>query len=366
MKRICHFGQLSRLILLLITLAASTSDYCLAQKLDKTIWAATVGGVSKTDDGGRSWTNFIEGVGGGVHSIAVRNGIVWAGTEHGVSRSSDDGHTWTTFDSDDGLPAKNYIDVSALCIQADGTLWIGCSNLRYVANSCGKTEDDGKSWTFYELRPGKRNYEISDIIECDGSIWVFSPGTRAYSTRTNPHYKFGGLFRTVDKGLTWEEISVSACISPSEILSLSCRDSTLFVNTKYGIYRSEDNGESWSLIDTEGIRRFTPSRVFAGNDDFLCGVKDSVFAIWNGHCGSYEEVMLLPTTSSFGIFSGVGSVLIDDEAIYLAVTLRDVVRKKPAGGVLISLDGGESWEVQTVEDGLGGYVYDLAIESADR
>ena len=335
------------------------------------VWAATGGGVSKTEDGGKTWVNYFLGTGKHVHSIAVKDSIVWAGTELGVCKSLDGGKTWTTYDSKDGLPAyhlpalKNHIFVSSICIASDSTVWIACKYLPRSTNTIGKTHDGGKTWKFYELAKGKIGYEVNSIISIDGSIWAAAPGTRSYSTRTDPGYKFGGLYRTDNDGRTWTAFTTWNGLFGNQVNSVFAHDKNVYVMTDKGIDLTEDHGKTWQRFAPAKFRAFDvlryPTSLFTSNGQEVFVAYGTMLSTTQDSGKTWDDIDIADRVKEQGIMTSINSMLIIGDEIWLGIALRGP-NDKALGGVLRSVDGGKNWKVYTIDDGLGGYVYALTVE----
>jgi photosystem II stability/assembly factor-like uncharacterized protein len=116
--------------------------------------AIEVGGVVRTDDGGRSWDNVHGGIHDDVHSVAVhsKNGaIVYAATRHGFGRSEDYGRTWQRID---GFEGQGYARPLAVHPQRPERVYTAAATVgpggfqRPVGSECGvfRSDDGGLTW----------------------------------------------------------------------------------------------------------------------------------------------------------------------------------------------------------------------------
>ncbi len=335
------------------------------------VWAATGGGVSRTTDGGKTWVNHFLGEGKNVHSVAVDGGQVWAGTEQGVCKSIDGGKTWTTYDSDDGLPSyhlesfKDHIVVSSVCVETDSAVWIGCRYLPGRANTLGKSEDGGKTWKLFELNKGRIGYEISSIVSSGGNVWVGALGTRAYSSKTDPEYKYGGLYRTTDGGKTWTVFTTDNGLSGNVVRSLYLHNGCIYVLTNRGIDVTEDDGITWESsapgqFHASNRVRY-PGALYVADDRNIYAAHDNQLSVTRDAGKTWKGIDFEGAVEATGWMTSLNSILVVGGELWLGATIRDP-EDNPVGGVLKSVDGGKTWTVYTVDDGVGGCVYALAVE----
>lgn len=117
--------------------------------------AIEVGGVVRTEDGGRTWENVRGGIHDDVHSVAVhaRDGaIVYAATRHGFGRSEDYGETWRYTGSFEG---QGYARPLAVNPNRPDRIYTAAATTgpdgfrRPVGAECGvfRSDDGGLSWT---------------------------------------------------------------------------------------------------------------------------------------------------------------------------------------------------------------------------
>jgi hypothetical protein len=197
-----------------------------------TIYAATSGGLSKSTNGGTSWTNYTTSNGllsNTVNAVFVHISTflevttitIYAGTGSGLSTSTDGGTTWTNYTTTNGLVNNNVKDVIAT-----GTLFKSI----YVATSGGLSisTNSGSSWTSYTTGPDQiANNDVHSVLYISSAIYA--------STH-------GGLSRTTNSGTTWTTISTNASTIVNDIFVLGLN---LYVATSTGLAISNTNGTSW-------------------------------------------------------------------------------------------------------------------------
>ena len=95
-------------------------------------------GIVKTEDGGNTWRNYMEGY--TAWNFGFQDSVVWAATDHGLIRSKDGGRHWDFFDIiDDSTNDRVYIDeVISVTIQ-DTIVWVGTYQGLAYSKDCGKT-----------------------------------------------------------------------------------------------------------------------------------------------------------------------------------------------------------------------------------
>ncbi|WP_421977987.1 BspA family leucine-rich repeat surface protein [Roseivirga seohaensis] len=131
------------------------------------------------------------------------------------------------------------------------------------------------------------------------------------------------------------------------IASVSATSSGIFVGAATGLYRSTDNGESFSqLNDSTNI-----NVVFEKNGTLYVGYESGLgISTDNG-----ETFSIKTTTNSDLPSNDIANISVFDNTLYLSIS-----DASSNGGVIVSTDNGESFERKTLSDGLGSNeVYDV-------
>lgn len=247
-----------------------------------TVWVATGGTLSRTDDLGNSWTIYdkSDGIGrGGISKITERNGVVWLATiidssfagstvyaGGGLTWSDDFGETWhyipqpiDSADITEYKPIKTTIENLTWDIAlTDSSIWIAS-----WGGGIRMSEDGGQSWI---------------LITVDGQ--PFSPGTNfshmgfsiVYDENAIWAGTGGGIFKTTDNGETWERFNhrennipgnwirdlTVQFVDDKKIIWASCAETDGSDPTETrGITKSEDNGKTWiSMLEGEFAHSF--------------------------------------------------------------------------------------------------------------
>ncbi len=151
------------------------------------------GGIFKSTDGGLNWTQLPNQPGSRrmFYGIAVdptdSNRLFWGacGDKGGVWRSEDAGGTWERMG--DVEPWVFNVEVTA-----DGTVYAGANNL-------WRSTDHGKTWKQLTKLKGRTVVGIATDPEDGRRVWI--------SAVTWGGGDDGGVFRTIDGGATWQEIT---------------------------------------------------------------------------------------------------------------------------------------------------------------
>ena len=226
------------------------------------------GGIFKTTDGGTNWTPIFDRQGTiSVGDIALEPGnpdVIWVGTGEsnsrnsssfgdGVYKSTDGGKTWKHLGLKDSDTISKIIvhpkDPNVVYIAAMGHTW-GANDERGVF----MTTDGGKTWkkTLYidelhgasdlDIDPQNPNILYAGMWHFQRKPWTFTSGS-----------KKGGVFRSIDGGLTWKKIEKGL---PKEIGRIGVAVAHSNTDVVYAIleakegtlYRSDDKGETFRQV----------------------------------------------------------------------------------------------------------------------
>ena len=292
------------------------------------------GGIFRLQESANSWTTLDLGENSGaeIRSIlSLKNGELIAGTAgQQIYRSSNEGDSWDTYE----VGLTNSI-VHNFKITTDGHLFAGTVRVGFYMSV-----DRGDSW---------RSIDIGDTERID--VLAEAPdGSLVAATQKR------NIYRSVDGGLAWENIgsesdaeqfgfypTISAHVTQAGTIMIAGYDSK--------IMRSEDNGETWTLVEipvvrdpgngsSENVRSFVEWRdgtlfttvfgrgVFRSFDDGIT---------WEAINSGLQslDTSLLAGSQSGDLYLGIGTEwYFTDEGEYAPIE----------GAIYRSQDGGENWE----------------------
>ena len=220
------------------------------------VWMACFGqSIQKSDDAGQTWRTLtcdhkewspINYMNQRMFSVHITvSGNLWVGTAEGVNlcteyNTPDSLREWKQFTYADGLTGNFVTAVKSLYDQAEGkeyvyaATWLAESSAE--SNGVSYTSDNGASWN--KCLTGEKIYNFG-----------FS-GTDVYACGDN------GLFKSADRGNYWEKYVIRAWsdikkdyVDVGKVYSFLYQNSIMFVGTGQGMAVSEDNGNTWYMIE---------------------------------------------------------------------------------------------------------------------
>ncbi|MBV8392747.1 MAG: glycosyl hydrolase, partial [Alphaproteobacteria bacterium] len=321
-------------------------------------FGACAGGIWKTVDGGVFWRCVSDGFMGSsaLGSIAVASSdpnVIYAGTGEtairldvsygdGVHKSDDAGRSWRNI----GLGSSKF--VGRICIHPANP------DLVYVAalgdifgpneeRGVYRSRDGGRTWekVLYrsdvagaiDLSMDRANPRIlfASIWEARRNFWNLSSGGPG-----------SGLFRSMDGGDTWEEITGNAGLPEGLLGKIGVAVSPVrggrvwalveAEGDKTGLYRSDDHGARWSQVSANRDLMHRPwyyTHVFADT-----GHADTVFV---------TNLQMWKSTDGGATFNEVSTRHGDNHDLWIDPNDPDRMIEGNDGGANVSLNGGASW-----------------------
>ena len=251
---------------------AVTGDY---KHKNTFYFGATGGGVWKTTDGGNNWKNISDKYfGGSIGAVAVApsdENIIYAGEGEntmrgnvseglgGIWRSDDGGRTWRNM----GLKEGRHIIRIVIHPRDPNIVWLAVMGHLFGPNNergVYKTTDGGKTWKrvlFVNNQTG-----CSDLVMEPDNPSVFYAGMWR-ALRTPYSMESGGdgssLWKSVDGGENWTNISTKKGLPKGVwgIVGVAVAQSNpdkiyaIVENKDGGLFMSENGGDTWALTSSD-------------------------------------------------------------------------------------------------------------------
>lgn len=335
-------------------------------------FGAVGGGLWKTVDGGFTWKPVTDGQlnSSSVGAVAVSEtnpDIVYIGTGEtqfrgnimqgdGIYKSTDAGKTWQHI----GL--KNTQAIARVRIHPTNPdiVYVAALGHPYGPNEergVFKTSDGGKTWKKV-LYKGEKAGAVDLIIDPQHPETVYASIWQVYRT---PYKMWGGggasgLFKSTNGGETWEELTrkpgmpkatvgkIGVTVSPVD----SKRVWAVVESDEGGVYRSDDAGATWKLVNNERKlrqRAFYYSRLVADPKD-----RDGVYGL---NVGFYKS-----TDGGVTFDKTIKPPHGDNHDLWIAADDPNRLAESNDGGGTISVNGGDTW---TDEDFPTAQLYHITV-----
>jgi hypothetical protein len=186
-----------------------------------TVFAGSLYGSYRSINNGNTWQTMLSSA--SIRCFSVTGDTIFAGG-NGVYRSFNNGSTWIPVNS--GLPSG---PVNAI-VKSDTAIYAGLNNGLYCST------DYGSSWINLNFMSGAgSSLPVSSILIKGNNIFV---GTAGY-----------GLYFSPDHGGTWLHLTngLPLYTTFNSVVSLG---SILYVGEYDGVYSSNDDGNTWTLLSS--------------------------------------------------------------------------------------------------------------------
>jgi len=284
-------------------------------------------------------------LGNGIIDLLINGDDVWAATGYGLNKSANEGVSWDSFDAED-YNSKG--GLSALALMDSNTIWIATAfdttaqdEDLSAGGGLSYTQDGGLSWTHVRQPVDSRDEtEYSptttviqnltfDIAFVDSTIWIASFG--------------GGLRRSDDMGQTWQVVTTDGIPFSSgdyvnhRAFSLLEENGNLWYGSAEGISKSADNGLTWQRF-THKNQEFPIS----GNFVVALGYQQASNTIWAATIEALgaDEKRAVSKSTNGGL---TWEVVLEGIFAHNFGFAGNRVFVAADAGVFISEDGGESW-----------------------
>ncbi len=326
------------------------------QRPKEFFFGATGGGVWKTTDAGSTWNQVSDNTFGtasvGALAVAPSNPeIIVAGTGErdirgdishgdGLYRSKDAGNTWANI----GLKECQTISRVVIDPKDPDTMLVAAFGHVYGPNrerGVFKTTNGGASWRKVLFESEKAG-AVDLILDPSNSKVVLAATWEAWRTPFSMNSGGPGskLWKSTDGGETWDDLSQAKGL-PKGILgkigvSISPVDSSryyaLVESLEGGLFRSDDAGKTWQLVNSDRNwrqRAWYYTHVYAGPKN-----KDEVYVLNVGFGRS---------TDGGKTFQGLNTPHSDNHDLWISPDDPKRMIEANDGGANVSLDGGATW-----------------------
>lgn len=216
-------------------------------------------GIFKSTDRGENWTKIFDGgwhkkliydfASNSIYSLVISN-------DAGIFNSTNNGLSWSKLSN---FPVNHY-GVNDLYIDKSGNLYL-CFNYADQQGGVFLSTNQGQNWT--NILGNAENY-YSIVKTANNRIIVASTGKIYYSD---------------NNGLSWSNISFPVTFTPSKLV-IDKSGNVYLATLGYGIYKSTNNGSSWSLCKEVGWEFYdlyadNDGNLYAGCDNYVYRSTDS-------------------------------------------------------------------------------------------
>ncbi len=254
--------------------------------IDECIFVTTWSGIFKSCDFGFSWTKVYNGQ---VNSLALIDTIIIAGSENsGVIRSNNYGISWNSanvgvdnFSIRLVYEADGVLLASAAGASGSGMFrsvdsansWIRLDPYPYSWNAEGITKNNGILYSF-DFNNSAKVYKSTDL----GLTWFLPSGATnpadiiqsIYSIDNEIYvgiYRFG-LFKSTNEGITWMQINNG--IINKDILSVNGSDSLILSSAFSGVNITFNKGTSWNNL-SQGLNNSSITTLLSVDNNLFAG-----------------------------------------------------------------------------------------------
>ena len=325
---------------------------------------AASGGVWKSENGGSSWNPiFDDQPTQNIGALAIQQSnpnVIWVGTGEGnprnsmnlgmgIFKSEDGGTTWKAM----GLEKTKTIHRILIDPNNENVIYVGALGDPFTKNNhrgLYKSTDGGQTWN--RILYSNNSSGIGDLVmDPQNPNKLFAA---LYDHHRTP-YSFvsgglgSGLFMTENGGETWQEINSENGIASGDLGRIGIAIAPSNTKRVYAkieaeknlLYRSDDGGQSWEVINENP--KFTNNRPFyfqdlavdSKNPDRLYNIYQPLSVSYDGG-KTFDTTPMIPADETKGIHADFHAMWINPNDAEHFIIGGD-------GGLGITFDHGKSW-----------------------
>jgi photosystem II stability/assembly factor-like uncharacterized protein len=319
------------------------------------------GGLFKTTDAGASWVPITDGKvpvasTGSVDVSDSDPNIIYLGTGsddirsnvstgRGVYKSTDAGNTWSFV----GLYDAGQIGAVRIHPKDPNIVWVAANGDAFAPSHTRgvfKTTDGGKTWRntlFISDSVGTSDIEINPANPDVVYVWMWRGQRKPWTIISGaPDAANGSFFKSTDGGEHFKKITnglPTGLVGKGNLAVTAANPNRVYALVEAkpggGLYRSDDQGESWKLMNsTPGMiaRPFYYTTIGADptNQDVVYVGAETFYKSTDG--GATVRPMPTPHT--------------DNHDIWINPTNGQTMIQSNDGGANVSYDGGRTWSTQ--------------------
>ncbi len=317
------------------------------------------GGVWKTTDFGHTWSPiFDDQPTGSIGAIAVAPSnadVIYVGsgeglqrpdlsTGDGVYKSIDAGKTWRNM----GLRDAQQIPTIIVDPHDSNRLFVAALGHPYGANSergVYRSTDGGTTWQRVLFKDDNTGASALAFDPANPQTIYASLWSSRHGPWENGSWQGAGsgLLKSTDGGTTWRPLTsglptteqglgrIGLFVAPSDPTCLYAR---VDARQRGGVYRSNDAGETWQLVNNE-------QRLWSRGDDFT-GIRVDP---------KNKEIVYIANTSAYRSINGGKSFTAfrgapggdDYQSIWINPDNSQIILMSSDQGAIITVNGGQTW-----------------------